>query len=190
MPLAPPALAGILIPALVASGQLGIAVPQLALGVGTGMCTMAKASTVVSVDAGTAGAGVTLIPFVVPQPLLLASLLAALPAAQIAGPMMPLLANGLAMGMSQGFATGLVSITHTVGAGAGVAKFIPAGAIPAFQAGFAAAGLTGQSSTKLATAIGQAMNSLFGTYVFPVPILGPPSIVPLAGVPSILGLVV
>lgn len=190
MPLAPVTLQATLIPTLVAAGQLGIAVPKLALGVGIGMTTFAKASTVLSLDQGTAGPGVTLMPFVVPQPLLLAAFLGYLPANGIAGVMYPLLAVGLSVGMSLGFAQGLVTMVHTVGVGTGVAKVIPSGAVPAFVSGFAQAGLTGKSAVQLATAIGQALTTVFTPFVFPVPIAGPPSIVPLVGVPSIIGIIV
>lgn len=187
MPLAPPTVAGVIIPSLVANAQLGIAVPQLALGVATGMSILAKSSTVVSADVGTFAPGVTAIPFVVPPPLLLASFLTTFPAAGVAGVMMPLLANGLATGMSLGFLQGIVTMAHAI-VGAGVAKFIPAGAVPAFLSGFAAAGLTGVSAVQLATAIGLSLIKAFGPYLFPVPCLGVPSIVPGAA-PSIIGVV-
>lgn len=190
MPLTPVGAAAILTPALVSCGQLGIAVPQLALGVGTGMSVFAKASVIVSINGGTLGPGVTTLPFLVPQPLLLASLLGSFAGSGILGVMAPLLATGLANGMSVAFLQGLVTMVQIVGVGAGVAKVIPAGAVPAFIGGFAAAGLTGKSAVQLATAIGIAMNITFAAYVFPVPIVGAPSIVPVAGVPSVIGTIV
>lgn len=183
MPLTPPGLAGVLIPALVASAQLGIAVPQFCLGVGTGVTLFAQASTVTSIDTGTLGVGVSVLPLLVPQPLLLTSMLSGFAATGTIGVMAPLLAVGLANGLSLGFLQGLVTMTHPgVGLGAGVAKVIAVGAVPSMIAGFAAAGMVGPAAVKMATAIGIALTLTFAVYILPVPILGPPNIVPGAGV--------
>jgi hypothetical protein len=182
MPLTPVGLTAVLVPALVASAQVGIAVPQFALGVANGVATFAQTATVTSVDVGTLGAGVTAVPLVVPQPLLLANMLAGFAATSTLGPMAPLLALGLANGLSIGFLQGIVTLAHAgVGAGAGVAKVVGAGAIPAMIAGFASVGMTQPGSVKMATAIGTALTLTFTTFVMPVPILGPPSISPGAG---------
>ena len=183
MPITPVGLTGVLVPALIASAQIGTGVPKLALGVATGVTTFAAQSTVTSVDTGTLGVGVTVAPLVVPQPLLLANILAGFAATGTVGVMSPVLAVGLANGLSLGFLQGLITMTHPgVGAGAGVAKVIPAGAVPAMIAGFAAAGMVGVGSVKMATAIGIALTLTFTTFVLPVPIVGAPSIVPGAGV--------
>lgn len=190
MPLSPVGLAGVLIPSLLASGNIGIAVPQFSLGVATGVVAATTASTVISLNAGTAGPGVTAIPLIIPQPLLLATLLGGFAATATLGPMAPLLALGLANGLQLGFLQGLVTMVQPVGVGGGVAKVIAPAPIPTMIGGFASAGMVGPGSVKMATAIGIALTTLFGAYVFPVPILGPPSIVPLAGVPSIIGKIV
>jgi hypothetical protein len=183
MPLTPVGLAAVLVPALVSSGQLGIAVPQFALGVATGVTLFAQASPVTSIDTGTAGAGVTAIPLIVPQPLLLSSLLAGFASTATVGVMAPALALGLANGLALGFLQGLITMTHPgVGVGAGVAKVIPASAVPSMIAGFAAAAMIGPAAVKLATGIGIALTITFGTYVQPIPILGAPSVVPATGV--------
>jgi hypothetical protein len=183
MPLTPVGLTAVLIPALVSSGQLGIAVPQLAAGVANGVTVFAQQSTVTSVDVGTLGAGVSAIPLVVPQPLLLTNILAGFAATATIGVMSPLLAVGLANGLQLGFLQGLLVMTHPgVGLGAGVAKVIGVGGVPAMVAGFASAGMVGPAAVKMATAIGIALTLTFGTFVMPVPILGPPNIVPGAGV--------
>ena len=183
MPLTPPGVAGVMIPALVAAAQIGIAVPQYALGIATGVTIFAQQSTVTSVDTGTLGAGVTALPLLVPQPLLLASILAGYAATGTVGVMAPLNALGVANGLALGFLQGLIVMTHPgVGVGAGVAKVIAVGAVPAMIAGFAAAGMVGIGATKMATAIGIGLTICFATFVMPVPILGPPSIVPGAGV--------
>ncbi len=183
MPLTPVGIAGVLTPALLASAQIGIAVPQFALGVGTGVTIFAQQSSVTSIDTGTLGAGVTVAPLLVPQPLLLVNILAGFAATGTVGVMSPLMAVGLANGLSIGFLQGLITMVHPgVGLGAGVAKVIAAGAVPAMIAGFTAAGMTGVGAVKMATAIGIALTITFATYVLPVPIVGPPSIVPGAGV--------
>ncbi len=182
MPLTPVGLAGVLVPALFAAGNIGIAVPQLALGVGTGISLFAQQSSVVSVDVGTLGVGAGAQPLLVPQPLLLGSLLAGFAATGTGGVMAPLLALGLANGLNLGFLQGLLVTVHPgVGLGTGVAKIIPAAAVPSMIAGFAAVGMVGPGAIKTATGIGIALTITFATYVTPIVIAGPPSIAPGAG---------
>ena len=182
MPLTPPGLAAALIPALLASGNIGIAVPQLALGTATGVCLFTQSMPVISADVGTLGVGATALPLLVPQPLLLTSLLAGFAASATVGTMAPLLAAGLSVGLNVGFLQGLITMAHpSVGVGTGVAKFIPTGAIPAMIAGFATAGMIGPGAIKTATGIGIAMTLVFGAYTLPVPIVGPPAPAPGAG---------
>lgn len=182
MPLTPVGVAGVLTPALIASGNIGIAVPQLALGVGTGVGIMAQGSSVVSVDTGTLGVGVSTVPLLVPQPLLLTSFLTGLAASGTIGVMMPALALGLANGLAVGFLQGLVVMAHPgVGLGAGVAKFIVTTAVPSMIAGFAAVGMVGPGAVKTATGIGIGLTIAFAVLTLPVPIVGPPSIVAGAG---------
>ncbi len=183
MPLTPVGLAGVLVPALISAAQVGIAVPQYALGVATGVTIFAQQSSVTSTDTGTLGAGTTTVPLVVPQPLLLASILTGFAATGTVGVMAPIHAVGLATGLSVGFLQGLVVMTHPgVGVGAGVAKVLGVGAVPAMLAGFSAAGMVGVGAVKMATAIGIALTLTFATFVMPIPIVGPPSIVPGSGV--------
>jgi len=183
MPLTPPGLTGVLIPSLAASLMLGTAMPQLAQGVAFGTTFWATQGAVVtSVDVGTLGVGAGAVPLIVPQPLILANLLVAFAANGMLGPMAPLEATGLSVGLSLGLAEALITTIHpTVGAGAGVVK-ISGTAIPSMIAGFAAAGMKGPSATQQATAIGMAFDLTFAVFVLPTPILGPPSIVPSAGV--------
>jgi hypothetical protein len=182
MPLTPPGLAGALIPALYSSGNIGIAVPLLALGVGTGICTFAQSTTVISVDAGTLGVGATVLPLLVPQPAILGNLIIGFAAVGNVGIMTPSLALGLSVGLNVGFLQGLITMVHpTVGLGTGVAKFIPSGAVPSMIAGFAAVGMVGPGAIKTATGIGIALTALFAEYTIPVPIVGPPSPAPGAG---------
>jgi hypothetical protein len=183
MPLTPVGLAGVLVPNLAACGQIGVAVPQFALGVGTGVSTFAAASIVTSADTGLLGSGATAIPLLVPQPLLLSSILTGFTATGTLGVMAPLLATGLANGLNVGFLQGLITMVHpSVGFGAGVAKVIPKDAVPSMIAGFAAVGMTGTSSVKMATAIGIALTIVFTALTLPVPIMGAPGTLPGAGV--------
>lgn len=183
MPLTPPGLSGALIPSLAASLMLGPAMPQLAQGVANGTVFWAsQAATVTSVDTGTLGVGASFVPLIVPPPLLLANLLIAFTANGMLGPMAPLEATGLSIGLSLGLAQALlVGIHPTVGLGAGVAK-ITGTAIPSMIAGFVSAGMKGPSAVQQATAIGMALDLTFAAFVLPIPIVGPPSIVPSAGV--------
>jgi hypothetical protein len=183
MPLTPPGLAAALIPALLASGNTGIAVPQFALGVATGVCLFTQSSPATSVDAGTLGVGATAMPFLVPQPLILTNLLAGFAATGTVGIMMPSLALGLSVGLNVGFLQGVLTMVHpSVGLGAAVVKLVPAGAVPAMIAGFAAAAMVGPGAIKTATGIGIGLTTLFAAYTLPAPIVGPPNIAPGAGV--------
>jgi len=184
MPLTPVGLAGVLIPALVTSGMIGTAVPQFATGVATGATLFLQSASVSTIDAGTLGVGAGTIPLLVPQPLLLANMLAGMGAAGILGPMAPLMALGLANGLSIGFLTGLLVTVHpTVGVGAGVARVVGSGsAVPSMIAGFTAAGMTGSGAVKKATAIGIALDITFGVFVIPTPIAGAPAPASGAGV--------
>jgi hypothetical protein len=182
MPLTPPGLAAALIPALLASGNTGIAMPQFALGIATGVCIFTQSMGVVSADTGTLGVGATVLPLLVPQPLLLASLLSGFAASATVGIMAPAIAAGLSVGLNVGFLQGVLTMAHpTVGVGVGVAKFVPTAAIPAMLAGFAAVGMIGPGAIKTATGIGIALMTTFGVYTLPVSIVGPPAPASSAG---------
>lgn len=182
MPITPVGLAAALIPSLVSCGNIGIAVPQFSLGVATGVSIFCQSSTVVTVDVGTLGVGAGLFPFLVPQPLILSSMLAAFAATGTVGVMMPPLALGLSIGLNIGFLQGLLTTVHPgVGLGSGVAKVIPSSAVPSMIAGFAAAGMVGPAAIKMATAIGIGLTIIFAAYITPIVIVGPPSILPGAG---------
>jgi hypothetical protein len=156
--------------------------PQLAIGVANGLVTWAGQAVVLTVDTGTLGAGVSIAPLIVPSPLLLQNILIAYAAQGMLGPMAPLQAAGLANGISLGLLQGQLIVYHTsVGAGACVAR-ITGTSVPSIIAGFASAGMTGPSGIKQATAIGIAIDLTFTTFTTPLPIVGPPSISPGAGV--------
>lgn len=184
MPLTPVGLAGVLVPSLVASAMIGTAVPQFALGVANGTTLYLQSATVETADVGTLGAGVGSIPLLVPQPLLLTSLLSGMGSAGVLGPMAALLAVGLANGLSVGLLQGLIVTTHpTVGTGTGVVRIVASGsAVPQMITGFASAGMTGSGATKEATAIGIGLDLTFSVFTTATPIAGASAPSPGAGV--------
>jgi len=183
MPLTPPGLIGPILSNLVSTGHIGIATPQLAAGVAAGVMYWSPLVTVISVGAGTLGVGVGIIPFVVPPPLLLGSMAIGFASSALIGIFSPLTIVGLSTGLALGLIQGLVLTIHpTVGLGAGVCKFVAPPAGPLMLAGFASVGLIGLSAIQLANAIGMALDLTLLALVLPTPILGPPSILPGAGV--------
>jgi hypothetical protein len=183
MPINPPGVVAALIPALISGGMIGPATPKLALGLAIGVSTWVGQIQIVTVDVGTLGVGVGLLPLVVPPPPLLAALLLNLPAAGVLGIMMPPMAVGLSIGLSASFAQGILSTIHpTVGTGAATAKLIPPQPLPFIQAGLKSVDITGSSSVNLATGISNALFVTFLALTFPVPIVGAPSISPSGGV--------
>ena len=176
MPLTPASITGLVTVNLLATGNLGTKVPQLAAGVAAGVMLWNASLKVVTIDAGTLGVGVGLLPCVIPQPLLLASFLGGLAATGNVGVMMPLLALGLANGLALSFATGVITTTHpTVGTGTGVARFNGGSAVPGMIGGFASVGMVGPGPTKIATGIGVGLDTAFAAFTVPIPIVGPPS---------------
>lgn len=183
MPLTPPGIAGVLTPALLGTGNFGISVPQLALGIGTGVTLWTAALTVVTVDAGTLGAGVGAIPCLIPPPLLLGGMLAGFASAGLAGISSPLLATGVAVGLSIAFPTqGVITTFHpTVGVGAGVCTFPGPSAVPFMIAGLASVGLVGPNVVQIGTGIGLGLDLSFSVFLIPIPIVGAPAPSPSSG---------
>jgi len=185
MPLAPPALAaGFLAPNLASVGQIGPAVPQFASGIASGVVAyLTGGLKVLATGGGVTGAGTTILPLIVPPPLMQSALLGGFSSLGIIGPLSPLTATGISNGLTQGWlALALIQATWpNVGVGAGVAKFLGPSAIPFMVSGFASAGMVTSGSVKMATAIGTALDTVFQSLVVPVPIVGSPSIVPANG---------
>jgi len=185
MPLVSPLLAGgFIAPNLLATGQIGQAMPKFALGVSLGVVDYLSDARVVSVDTGTLGVGLTIFPLIVPQPLLLGALFTGFGSMGILGPMAPLLITGLANGITLGLVSlALLNINHPgVGVGAGVARILGGSAIPSMLGGFDDVGMSADGPKKTATAIGIALDITFAAFFQPVPIVGPPSPVPGGGV--------
>jgi len=182
MPISIPGLTGSLMTGLLSAGDIGIAVPQLALGLATGTFQWLQASQITSVDVGTLGVGAGTGPFLVPSSVLLPALLAGFSSAGILGVMSSPTAVGLAQGFSLGFLQGLIITVNTgVGLGTGIAKLVPVPAFPFIQAGLTSAGCVGISAVQFATAITTAFSQVFGSLVFPIVVAGPPSIIPGGG---------
>lgn len=186
MPLNPPALAGaFLAPNLLSTGNIGMGMPKFAMGVAIGVCQyLTIQAKVTSIDTGVLGVGTSIMPLIVPAPLLQGALYSGFSSMKILGPMAPLLILGLTNGLTQGWlALALLQTNHPgIGVGAGVAKITAPTAVPTMIAGFASMGLVGDGPIKTATAIGIALDITFAAFVEPIPIVGTPSIVGGAGV--------
>lgn len=180
MPVTPAASTGIFATNLVGTGNLGLGVPIVAKGLGTGLSTWVATIQATALASGTAGVGVGLTPLVVPPPPLYAAFLAAAPGQKVLGVMAPLFFLGVANGSSLSLAPGIVQTTHpTVGSGAGTVTFKAPPAAPFFEKALKDAGVT--SPEKLARVVGQGLDNVFRALVLPVAVVGPPSIAPSAG---------
>lgn len=185
MPLVSPVMAaGFIAPNLLATGQIGQAMPKFALAVSLGVVDYLSSAKVVSVDTGTLGVGTTIFPLIVPQPVLVAALFSGFGSMGLLGPMAPLVIVGLANGITLGCAAlALLKINHpTVGVGAGVARIVGGSAIPSMLDGFDDMDMNTDGSKKMATAIGIALDITFAAFFEPVPIVGSASPVPSGGV--------
>lgn len=185
MPITPTGLQGAILGGLTGSGMLGVATPKLATGLAVGLMQWIPTVQVLTVDTGTAGVGVGVAILVMPPPLWQSALQTGFAMAGILGPMAPAMVTGLANGLSVGFGQGLVSTRHpSVGAGAGVAKFIPPPSLPSLQAGLSGQTVGGVGGSKIALAVSFALTTVFSAFTIPVAIAGPPSTSPSAGVGS------
>ena len=180
MPLNPPTLsAAFLAPNMIATGNVGIALPKLAQGIAIGVCQyLSGQSRVVTVDAGTLGAGTSFMPLIVPTPLVLTSLTAGFASMGVLGMLAPKLISGLATGLTSGWLSlALLQSNHpTVGVGVGVARIVGPSAVAAMISGFASVGMVGDGPTKFARAIGMGLDTTFSSFVqVGIPIVGSPS---------------
>jgi hypothetical protein len=185
MPIDPGTTTPIFTAALIANAQIGPSVGQLATGLALGLFQYAQAGvTVNSIDAGTLGVGTGIGPSILlPEPLLLAALTASFAGHGIIGPMMPLQANAIALGISSSLALAIVqTLNPLVGLGAGKLQLTPTGAGSAiFPAAFIQAGMAGPQSANMGTAIALALDAVIASAISIIAIVGPPNIVPGAG---------
>ncbi len=172
-----------LTPALFGVGMIGVATPKQASTIAHGLSLWADSRKVSTADTGTAGAGVGLAPLIVPPQLFLAALTPAFIVEGIYGLLAPLYITGLSLGMSQAVGQGVIKTNHpTVGLGAGVGQILGPPSAPFFLQAFEEAEMTGEGPQKLSRALGAALDTLFAAFVIAVPIVGPPSPSPSAGV--------
>lgn len=172
MPITPASVTGLVASNLSSTGNLGIAAPLLAAGVGNGVGTWNPQIVVMTVDAGSAGAG-SGGPIPVPLSGLVGLMTAAFAAFGIKGMAAPTIATGIANGITQAYLQGLIKTTHAgVGLGSGVATFRAPPAGPVMVGGFKSAGLNGMFAEPIALAVGSALDSAFASLVVPVPIVG------------------
>ena len=186
MPLNPPTLAtGFIAPNLLATGNIGTGMPKFAMGVAIGVCQfLTVQAKVATVDAGTLGVGTSIMPLIVPTPLLQGALFSGFSSMGILGPMAPLLITGLTNGLVTGWlALALLQTNHPgIGTGSGLARIVGPTAVPAMIGGFASMGMVGDGPVKTATAIGIGLDITFSSFVEPIPIVGSASPVGGAGV--------
>ena len=186
MPLNPPALAsGFLAPNLSATGNVGTSVPMFCLGIAIGVCQyLTVEAKVMTVDVGTLGAGTGIAPLLVPNALVLTSLMTGFASVGFIGVMAPKVIAGLATGLASGWtALALLQTIHpSVGVGTGVARIVGPSAVTAMIQGFAAAGMTGDGPAKMARALGTGIDMTFASFIQPgLPIVGAGSPVGSAG---------
>jgi len=166
-------MAPILTTNLVATGMLGLGVPKYAMGIANGVALWLPQIIVSTIDAGSLGVGTGILPFVIPQPLLLAVLTESFISTGLFGVMAPLKILGLANGLAATLPTAFIKTQHpSVGTGTAVASFTSPPPMPAIQAGFAQAGLVGSSIPKVALAIGLGLQRALVAFKAPVPIIG------------------
>jgi hypothetical protein len=185
MPIDPGTTTPIFLGALTANAQVGPNVGQLAGGLALGLFNyMQTGVSVQSIDAGTLGVGTGIGPSItLTEPLLLAALTGSFAGHGIIGPMAPLQANAIALGISASLALAVVqTINPTVGVGAGKLQLIPTGAgSVVFPAAFVSAGMAGPMSANMAIAVANALDAVIASAIGVIAIVGPPSIVPGAG---------
>jgi hypothetical protein len=174
MPVAIPAIVGVLVLNMRATGSFGDKVPQLATGVATGLQKWIPSIVVQTLDSGSLGVGSGgPMPLVVPQPAIYGALLTGAGASGVLGIMAPLMFLGLANGLVLAFAQMLIKTTHPgIGAGTGAARFIGGSAVPLMIEGFSTAGMVGEGTVKIAKAVGIGLDITFQALAIPVPIVG------------------
>lgn len=182
MPLVAPVLSATITTGIFSGGLIGPAVPKLGSGLGTGVALWVRQLRVITVDTGAVGVGKGLAPLIVPQTLLMSSLLVAYAANGQLGVMAPLEAAGIANGLFIGFGQGLISTTHpAVGVGAAIARITGPPAFSSIMQGFSSVGITGSGASKKASAISMALGLVIQTLVLPVAIAGAGGPSPSAG---------
>lgn len=183
MPITSAGLTGAILTGLSSMTLVGQGVPKLAQGVANGLMPWIRSLSVVTVDAGSAGVGTSLMVWAVPAPILITNLLVAYPINGHIGVMAPLEATGLGIGLGLGFAQGVMVSQHAgVGTGTGIAKVTGGPAFPFLMQGFASADIKGLGAVNKASAISQALAVTLAVFTLPVPIVGSASPAGASGV--------
>ncbi len=183
MPITTTGGALILTPALVGVGMIGTATPKLSSTVAQGLSLWADTRKVQTADVGTLGAGVGLLPLLVPAQLFVPLLIGNFVAQGIFGPLAPLYIAGLAPALSAALLPGFIKTNHpAVGLGVATASIKGPPAVALFLQAFEEEGMSGEGPQKLARALGLTFDQVFAPFLIPVPIVGPPSPAPSAGV--------
>lgn len=183
MPISPAQAIATLVPSLAGVVIIGVGVPKFAQGFGIGLTTWTPTINISTVDTGAIGVGKgTPTPIPLVPAILSANILAGFQAYGLIGFMSPVFVTGLSLGLNQLYLQAFTNTVHpSVGAGAGIATFSPPPAAPAFIAGFAAVGMTGEGAVKTASALAQGMEATFRALVVPQPIVGPVGPSPSSG---------
>jgi hypothetical protein len=170
---------------LAANAVIGPGSGQLAAGLANGLFQYLSASvTVLSIDAGTLGAGTGVgFGLILPPSVILGVLSPMMAGHLILGPFAPSTANAIAMAVSLSLAGASVQTVNAgVGIGAGKVQLVPTGTGGAvFAAAMTAAGLTGPMASALGDAVGMSLDTVIAAVIGVVVIAGPPNILPGAG---------
>jgi hypothetical protein len=184
MPISPAQTVAVLVPSLASVAMVGMGVPKFSMGLGIGLSTWTPTIAIQTVDAGTLGVGKGIpVPILLISSVLQANLHIGFASQGLLGVLEPAFVLGLTNGLVQLYAQSLTNTVHPgVGLGAGVATFNPSPAVGHIIAGFSALGMSGEGPTKIAMALAMALENTFRMLILPQPIVGPPNIVPGAGV--------
>lgn len=184
MPITPVQAVAVLVPSLAGVSIVGIGTPKFCFGFGTGLSTWTPTITISTTDTGAAGTGKGVpVPIPLATPVLVANILQGFQAQGLVGIMSPLFVAGLSTGLTALYLQAFTNTVHAgVGSGAGVARFSPPPAAPAFLQGFAAVGMTGDGAIKVARALAQGLEATFRSLVVPQPIVGPAGPSPGTGI--------
>jgi hypothetical protein len=192
MPLNPASLAsGFLVPSFLSVGHIGVEMPRFAMGIAIGVCQfLTTQAKVVTADVGTLGTGTSLMPLIVPFPLIQGGLVTGFAAMGVIGVMSPGTLTGIANGLVSGFLSlALLQTNHpNIGVGSGVAKVIAFSAIPSMLQGFSSMSMVNDGSVQIASAIGMALDITFASFVEPIVIVGSAS--PIGGAGAGFGVII
>jgi hypothetical protein len=185
MPINPATTLPIFTAALSANALIGKSAIQLATGLSLGLFQYVQAGlTVISIDAGTLGAGTGTGPGIILTPLTITPLLlASIGGHGMTGSYVPPLVDAISIAVSSSFAQAIVeTINPLVGIGAGKLQLIPNGTGSAiFPAAFLESGLTGLMAANLGSAVGLALDSAVPSAIGVIAIIGSPSIISSVG---------